>query len=65
MRLSPRSRAELEHILGREYRGVLSSDDFSVYNGYAAHVTTKMFGTFTAAFFALSSNSRSSQPTNR
>jgi transposase len=29
-----RSRAELELVLGREYRGVLSSDDFSVYNGY-------------------------------
>ena len=29
-----RSRAELEQILGTEYRGVLSSDDFSVYNGY-------------------------------
>lgn len=30
-----RSRAELEAILGTEYIGVLSSDDFSVYNGYA------------------------------
>jgi transposase len=29
-----RSRAELESILGTEYAGVLSSDDFSVYNGY-------------------------------
>jgi transposase len=29
-----RSRAELEAILGTEYRGVLSSDDYSVYNGY-------------------------------
>ena len=29
-----RSRAELESLLGAEYRGVLSSDDFSVYNGY-------------------------------
>ena len=29
-----RSRAELESLLGSEYRGVLSSDDFSVYNGY-------------------------------
>ena len=28
------SRAELEAILGNEYRGVLSSDDYSVYNGY-------------------------------
>ena len=29
-----RSRVELEAILGTEYRGVLSSDDYSVYNGY-------------------------------
>ncbi|MEW5856382.1 MAG: IS66 family transposase [Cyanobacteriota bacterium] len=29
-----RSRAELEGILGTEYQGVLSSDDYSVYNGY-------------------------------
>ena len=30
----PRSRAELENILGLKYTGVLSSDDYSVYNGY-------------------------------
>lgn len=29
-----RSRAELESILGTKYTGVISSDDFSVYNGY-------------------------------
>lgn len=29
-----RSRAELEEILGSSYSGVLSSDDFSAYNGY-------------------------------
>jgi transposase len=29
-----RSRVELEQMLGSEYGGVLSSDDFSVYNGY-------------------------------
>jgi transposase len=29
-----RSRAELESILGRKYDGVLSSDDYSIYNGY-------------------------------
>ena len=29
-----RSRAELEAILGTEYSGVISSDDYSVYNGY-------------------------------
>ncbi|MCC3532342.1 MAG: transposase [Microcoleus sp. PH2017_22_RUC_O_B] len=28
-----RSRAELETMLGKEFAGVLSSDDFSVYNG--------------------------------
>lgn len=31
-----RSRSELETILGAKYTGVLSSDDFSVYNGYQA-----------------------------
>ncbi len=30
-----RGRAELEDLLGYEYGGVLSSDDLSVYNGYA------------------------------
>ncbi len=30
-----RSRAELEEMLGAEFAGVLSSDDYSVYNGYA------------------------------
>ena len=29
-----RSRAELECVLGSSYEGVLSSDDFSAYNGY-------------------------------
>lgn len=29
-----RSRAELEEMLGAEFAGVLSSDDYSVYNGY-------------------------------
>jgi len=29
-----RARAELENILGLNYSGVLSSDDYSVYNGY-------------------------------
>lgn len=36
-----RSRVELEQILGTEYRGVLSSDDFSVYNGYRAAAQQK------------------------
>jgi len=29
-----RSRGELETMLGTEFKGILSSDDFSVYNGY-------------------------------
>lgn len=29
-----RGRTELENILGHDYSGVLSSDDYSVYNGY-------------------------------
>jgi transposase len=36
-----RSRAELESLLGVEYHGVLSSDDFSVYNGYPAAAQQK------------------------
>ena len=36
-----RSRAELETFLGTEYRGVLSSDDYSVYNGYNAAAQQK------------------------
>jgi transposase len=31
-----RSRSELEAILGTQYQGVISSDDYSVYNGYQA-----------------------------
>jgi transposase len=29
------SRAKLEAILGSEYTGILSSDDFNIYNSYA------------------------------
>ncbi|MEX6779355.1 IS66 family transposase [Limnospira fusiformis] len=36
-----RSRAELEQILGQSFAGVLSSDDFSVYNGYQVHAQQK------------------------
>ncbi|WP_302885415.1 IS66 family transposase [Kovacikia minuta] len=36
-----RSRAELETLLGHSFAGVLSSDDFSVYNGYAASAQQK------------------------
>lgn len=36
-----RSRAELEAILGLSYEGVLSSDDFSAYNGYAVKAQQK------------------------
>jgi transposase len=31
-----RGREELEAVLGEHYEGVLSSDDYSVYNGYSA-----------------------------
>lgn len=36
-----RSRAELETILGTQYQGIISSDDFSVYNGYQAFAQQK------------------------
>jgi transposase len=36
-----RSRAELEAILGTQYFGVISSDDYSVYNGYQAFAQQK------------------------
>jgi transposase len=36
-----RSRAELETMLGSEFAGVLSSDDFSVYNGVLVGVQQK------------------------
>ena len=36
-----RSRAELEAILGTQYQGVISSDDYSVYNGYQAFAQQK------------------------
>jgi transposase len=36
-----RSRAELEMLLGQSFAGVLSSDDFSVYNGYAVRSQQK------------------------
>ena len=36
-----RSRAELETLLGTKYCGVVSSDDFSVYNGYPATAQQK------------------------
>lgn len=36
-----RSRKELEYLLGKSFQGVLISDDFSVYNGYAAAAQQK------------------------
>jgi len=36
-----RSRAELETLLGQSFAGVLSSDDFSVYNGYRVRAQQK------------------------
>jgi transposase len=36
-----RSRAELDAILGSSYEGVLSSDDYSAYNGYPVKAQQK------------------------
>jgi transposase len=36
-----RSRSELEAVLGQHFKGVLSSDDLSVYNGYDAKAQQK------------------------
>lgn len=36
-----RSRAELETLLGKSFTGVLSSDDYSVYNGYPVRAQQK------------------------
>lgn len=36
-----RSRSELETILGTQYQGVISSDDYSVYNGYPVFAQQK------------------------
>lgn len=36
-----RSRSELEMLLGKSFAGVLSSDDFSVYNGYPVRAQQK------------------------
>jgi transposase len=36
-----RSRAEIESVLGQKYEAVLSSDDFSAYNGYAVKAQQK------------------------
>lgn len=45
-----RSRAELEEMLGAEFAGVLSSDDYSVYNGYAVEQQQKSLAHLKAAF---------------
>lgn len=47
-----RSRVELEQILGTEYCGVLSSDDFSVYNGYPAAAQQKCLAHLLSTFSA-------------
>jgi len=44
-----RARSELETMLGTEFDGVLSSDDFSVYNGYRSR-HNKMFGASATTF---------------
>lgn len=41
-----RGRVELETLLGKEFNGVLVSDDFSVYNGYPASAQQKCLAHF-------------------
>jgi transposase len=43
-----RSRAELEVLLGQSFAGCLSSDDFSVYNGYPVQSQQKCLNSSTA-----------------
>lgn len=49
-----RSRAELETQLGTEYQGVLSSDDYSVYNGYPVAAQQKCLAHLRRHFLKLS-----------
>jgi transposase len=48
-----RSRAELELVLGESYDGVLCSDDYSVYNGYAVQRQQKCLAHLRRHFKAL------------
>lgn len=48
-----RSRAELESVLGQRYDGVLCSDDYSVYNGYAVERQQKCLAHLRRHFKAL------------
>jgi len=48
-----RSRAELESMLGESYDGVLCSDDYSVYNGYAVERQQKCLAHLRRHFKAL------------
>jgi len=48
-----RSRAELETLLGTEYGGVLSSDDYSVYNGYPVAAQQKCLALSSRHFLRL------------
>lgn len=48
-----RSRAELESVLGESYDGVLCSDDYSVYNGYAVERQQKCLAHLRRHFKAL------------
>ena len=45
-----RARSELETMLGNEFDGVLSSDDFSVYNGYRVQGQQKCLAHLRATF---------------
>ncbi|WP_445305768.1 IS66 family transposase [Microcoleus sp. T2B6] len=53
-----RGRVELETMLGKEFAGVLSSDDFSVYNGCFRHSPTEVSSPFTTAFQESAGTSR-------
>lgn len=56
-----RSRAELESVLGESYDGVLCSDDYSVYNGYAVERQQKCLAHLRRHFKALLKLSLKSQ----
>jgi transposase len=57
-----RSRAELESVLGESYDGVLCSDDYSVYNGYAVERQQKCLAHLRRHFKGLLKLTLKSQP---
>jgi len=58
-----RSRAELVKQLGEEFDGVLSSDDFSVYNGYPVTAQQKCLAHLRRHFKKVVSLSHGNNPT--